>query len=299
MARTLEEIQQQLVDALNASQQLAPLEALTTDELQQTPPTSNSRVAQWRKLLHAVATCIYFLEVLMDEFYKRVEERIASQRVSKISWYQEQALRFQFGATTDANGYYDNSNRTTAEVEAMRVFKFAAITRTIQQGQIIMRCKVAGLNNGVLVAVTPQQLAAGQAFITENTPAGTNTIVTTGPGDLLKLELDIYFNPQVLDTDGKRLDGTNDTPVIDATEQFLKDITFNDSYVRAYHTDALQTVEGVRIPVVRFAASRYGIHQYNSTGIANAGVIDQLRVADSGYFIIDEAELVINYIPYE
>jgi len=299
MARTLDQIQQSIIAAVAASQELSPLQALTVTELEQLQPDSTSRVAQWRKLVHAMALSQHDLEVLMEAAFARMELLIASQRVATVAWWQETILRFQFGAVADGNGNYNNSALTVAQVDAMKVFKYAAVTRTVESTNIIMRGKVAKLAGDVLVAVSAAELAAGQAFVNANTPAGSITRLTTGSGDLIKLVIEIHFDPQVLDSDGKRLDGTGDSPVEDATRAFLQRIEFNDSYVRAYHTDALQRVPGVKIPVIREAASKYALHDYTTTTVANAGVIDQIRVADSGYFIIDNAEFIITYLPYE
>lgn len=300
MAKSVKEYQELMLENMALSQELDALEVLTDAEIAQEQPDTNSIVSQWRKLIYAVALAAFFIESLLEEAISRMETLIASQRVHKISWYQEQALRFQYGMATDNNGYYDNSAIDSAAVAAMKVFKYAAITRTVQQGAIILRCKVAGEDGaGNLIQNSALEIAAGQIFMNDNSDAGTNLILTSGPGDDLKVVLDIYFDPQVLDTDGKRLDGTNDTPVIEATQKFLKNIDFNDTYIKAFHVDALQQVDGVKIPVVKEASSKYGIHNYTTTDISNAGVIDQLRVADSGYFKLDLSALEVNYIAYE
>lgn len=300
MAKTVNDYQEMITASLSAAQDLDALEVLTPEEVAQEQPTSTSIVAQWRKLVYAVALCAHFIDTLIEEATARMEVLIASQRVHKISWYQEQALRFQYGMATDANGYYNNTGLDDDAIAAMRVFKYAAITRTVQQGAIILRCKVAGDDgSGNLVQSSQAEIAAGQAFMTDNSDAGTNLILTSGAGDDLKVTIDVYFDPQVLDSEGKRLDGTNDTPVLQATQAFLKEIEFNDTYVKTFHTDALQRVDGVRIPVIKYAASKYGVNGYDTDTVENTGVIDQLRVADSGYFKLDLEATVINYIPYE
>lgn len=300
MAKTVNDYQEMITASLSAAQDLDALEVLTPEEVAQEQPTSTSIVAQWRKLVYAVALCAHFIDTLIEEATARMEVLIASQRVHKISWYQEQALRFQYGMATDANGYYNNTGLDDDAIAAMRVFKYAAITRTVQQGAIILRCKVAGDDgSGNLVQNSQAEIAAGQAFMTDNSDAGTNLILTSGAGDDLKVTIDVYFDPQVLDSEGKRLDGTNDTPVLQATQAFLKEIEFNDTYVKTFHTDAIQRVNGVRIPVIKYAASKYGVNGYDTDTVENAGVIDQLRVADSGYFKLDLEATVINYIPYE
>ena len=300
MARKISEIQQEALDHLVSIEDVSVLEVLTPAEIAQVNPDSNSRVSMWRKPFYAIAIAINALEVLWEEFERRVLILIAQQRVHSVPWYRDQILRYRHGAITDALGYYYNSNLTPSEIETMKVFKKAAITKTIQSGAIILRGKVAMEDSeGNLVPNTAEHIAAGQAFITDNTDAGTIVNLTTNEGDDLKLEIDIYFDPQILDSNGRRVDGTNDTPVIDATVEFLKSLEFNDRYIKSKHENALEAIEGVTIPNVKLAASKYGIHAYDSVNIPNAGLIDQIRVADAGYFRIDMAELTINYLPDE
>jgi hypothetical protein len=233
----------------------------------------------------------------MDEYERRVQASLDAQRVHKTSWYQDVLLKYQHGAVYDDLGNYDNINRTEAEVAAMQVFKHAAVTRTISNGAIVLRCKVAGESNGVFTAATAAQVTAASAYLQDNTDAGTLSLVTTGDGDDLLLKITVYFDPTILDSDGKRLDGTNNTPVLDATNTYLQQKELNDSYVKGDHEYAMRQVEGVRIVEVTEVASKYAQHSYTSTNIANAGPINQIRVADSGYFIVDMNELEITYEP--
>lgn len=299
MARSIKQIQQGMIDSINQEPSLSALDVLTDNEQQSLSNlTSQSRVSAWRKMIYVVAQAIYFFEVLMDSFRLSVQQELDSQRVHKLSWYQNVLLNYQHGASYDDNGQYDNSVLTESQIEAMKVFKYAAVTRTVQGGVIVLRGKVANEVNGSLQESDATHITAGQSYMNDNTDAGTNFILTSGPGDDLKLELEVFFDPAILDSDGKRLDGTNDTPVIEATNEFLKQIEFNGSYVKAYHVDALQKVEGVKVPVIRDAASKYGSNTYTTTTVANAGAIDQIRVADSGWFKLDLNELQITYTPY-
>jgi hypothetical protein len=298
MARELNEIQQAALDIYAQESSFDALEVLTPNEQTGLSNlTSQSRVANWRKNIYVLSLQQYYFEIYMDEYERNVQARLDAQRVHKISWYQELLLNYQHGAVYDNLGNYDNTNRTDAQVEAMRVFKHAAITRTISDGAIVLRCKVAGESNGQFTAATAAQVTAASAYMRDNTDAGTLSLVTTGAGDDLKLKITVYFDPTILDSDGKRLDGTNDTPVIEATNTYLQQKELNDSYVKGDHEHAMRQVEGVRIVEVTEVASKYAANTYTSTGIANAGPINQIRVADSGYFIVDTNELEITYEP--
>ena len=105
----------------------------------------------------------------------------------------------------------------------------------------------------------------------------------------LKLRIDIYYNPLVLNAQGARIDGTKETPVSDAVRNYLNTIEFDGSVVLAYLTDALQNVPGVIIPHVAYAAYRYGSLEWMQFSV--------LRQPQSGYMRIKDEDLTINYIP--
>jgi hypothetical protein len=298
MARTLKEIQLSMLEIKNQDPELNALEVLTDDEQSSLVNlTSDSRVSIWRRFLYMIALTIFFFEVLMDEYERRVYKVVDEQRVHTILWYQDLVLKYQHGAVYDSLGNYDNTALTDAQVDTMKVFKHAAITRTINNNAVLLRAKVAGEVNGSFTPATAAQVIAAKVYFSDQADAGTLTTITTGEGDDLLLEMDIYFDPTILDSDGKRLDGENDTPVMDATNQYLRLKELNDSYVKGDHEAALRAVEGIRIAEITKAATKYAQYDYTTANISNAGEIKQVRVADSGYFIVDNAVLSITYIP--
>ncbi|QYS86301.1 hypothetical protein JJC03_15450 [Flavobacterium oreochromis] len=146
--------------------------------------------------------------------------------------------------------YYDLSGLTDAQITAAKIVSNAATVRVVQNGYGTLRLKVVRTVNGEYVPLIPEQVTALSDYFNKNVAdAGTVVNVTTGNADMLKLKLDIYYNPLVLAADGSRLDGTEQSPVISQINKYLKSIDFeNGKLVLTYLVDKLQQVPGVILP---------------------------------------------------
>jgi hypothetical protein len=104
--------------------------------------------------------------------------------------------------------------------------------------------------------------------------------------------MDIYYDPLTLDNAGRRLDGSNDSPVQNAIREYISNLSFNGLYINQSLVDKLQAVPGVEITELKEASSRYG-NQVNYTPI-NARSIPY-----AGYYRITNQNLVLNFIANE
>jgi hypothetical protein len=301
MARTINNIQNEILTARNTAAELSALEVLTTSEQTILNANSTSKVAIWRLWVWIFAFGQYVLEQYWETFKIEIEKRIAESRIHTPKWYREKALDFLYGVSlVQDKDYYDLTLLTDAQISTAKVISNAASVRVVQNGYGTLRLKVVRTVGGEYAPVLSEHLTALNVYFNNHiADAGTVVNVTTGEADLLKLKLDIYYDPLILGADGSRLDGTNATPVITQTKDFLKSIDFeNGKLVLTYLTDKLQIIHGVVLPVVKEAYSKYGTYDYTTTGIQNVGVINEIRIADAGYMKLDESELLINYIPY-
>lgn len=301
MGRSINDIQDEILTARSTVAELSALEVLTESEQTILQANTTSKVGVWRNWVWVFAYAQFVLEQYWDAFRIEIEKRIAESRIHTPKWYREKALDFLFGiALVQDKDYYDLSLLTDAEILTAKIVANAASVRVVQNGYGTLRLKVVRNVGGEYAPVLPQHLTALDIYFNHHiADAGTVVNVTTGEADLLKLKLDIYYDPLILGADGSRLDGTNATPVITQTKDFLKSIDFeNGKLVLTYLTDKLQIIHGVVLPVVKEAYSKYGTYDYTTTGVQNVGVINEIRIADAGYMKLDESELLINYIPY-
>lgn len=300
MSRTINEIQQTILDAKDASSELDTLEVLTDSEQSDLSGTltSTSKVSIWRLFVWVVAFAIWVHEQLMDVLKNDIEKRIAETRPFTRNWYIATSLKYQHGYDLPETGVYpDPTNAAeTAAVNASKIIKKAAVVQQIISGVGALRIKVATLTAGELEPVTTAQLAGFQEYIELMGAAGVFVIATTSEADDLKLEIDVHFNPLIIDNEGKRLDGTNDTPVQTAVKDYLKSVEFNGVLDLVKLSNIIEAVEGVESPFITLAASKYAAFEYDTTGIENAGAFTKFRQPDSGYFKLDEAESTFNFI---
>lgn len=296
-ARNYEQIKMQMTDSFIGNGTIQEMYELIPD---QTFEQQFSKVSIENIVFSVVAFSIWTLESLWDIFKAENEAEMARQKIHSKNWYRQKALDFQYGfLIIPGTDQFDNQGATDEQIAASKIVSQAACVKLISStGYGILRVKVA--KNDGLGGLTNlneiEQMAIRYYFLRHVTDAGTQLKVTSGQADDLKLHIDIYYDPLVLSTTGSRLDGNSDTPVIDGINQFLKSLEFNGALIISDLTAYLRKIEGVKLAKVKQAASKYGAFSYDTTDILNAGVIDEIRIADSGYMAIDMSELQINYI---
>lgn len=281
MARTIEVINKNMLDAVAANTVLSPL------------LTSTSTASVFRMLIYIVAGGIWIVESLFDEHKAEVLDITSKQKPHKEKWYREKALSYQHGRSLVADqDYYDNTGVSDAQIETEKVVKYAAVVETTRFTWI----KVAGISGGDLAQLTAAQFAGFQAYMNRVKDTGVRLKFLNQVADSLKLELDIYYDPLVLTATGERIDGTSTTPVKDAILSYLKDenkMPFNGVFVLESLIDELQGVEGVVIPDITDAQARYGVMSYAPIAVEYKPDSGYLRFANIG------TDLVINYIAHE
>jgi hypothetical protein len=119
---------------------------------------------------------------------------------------------------------------------------------------------------------------------------GVKLIVDSLPPDSLKLDIDIFYDPLILNDQGQRIDGNANQPVPDAIRAYLKLLPFNGEYANTRLTDKMQSVDGVVLPVIKTAWAKYGLFSF--------AIIDERYIPDAGYLRLDDANLTINWRAY-
>jgi hypothetical protein len=274
MARTIAEIQQSMIDDIQADPVLAPVS------------TSTSKTALWRLWTRIVAVCAWTVEVLFDTFKSEVNEVVATLKPHTERWYASKARAFQYGYSLALDSdVYDNSALTETQIDDSQIVKYAAVTPVDKK----LRIKVAK-ETGDLAPLTAPELAAFAEYMARIKDAGVKLIIDSLPADKLKLSLKIYYDPLILNATGGRIDGADSEPVQNAVDVFLKNLPFNGTFVIAFLVDALQKVDGVVIPHIDSCETKYGALPFTS--------VDVKVVPDSGYLRFEVAgDLTIEFIP--
>jgi hypothetical protein len=281
MARTIDEI----FEGIKARAVQLATDAASASMLDML--ASTSRVAIWKMLFYACAFGIYTLEVIYDFFRLEVDDRIQRLKPHSARWYAEKAKAFQYGyALVPEEDFYDNTGLTDDQVSDSKIVVFAAV---VEQTRGI-RIKVAKLVNEVKTPLDVDELAAFTAYMESIKDAGVKLNITSGVPDDLKVSLRVFYNAQVINSEGGRIDGSTPTPVQDALNDYLDNLPFNGLLCPSLAVDALQKVEGVVLIKDDNWLARFGALVFSS--------IDFEYNPDAGYLAIAGPDLEIEFIPH-
>lgn len=278
MARTLDEIMNSMVTTIKTNPVLAGLSA--------------SASAIWRLFLYIIADAHYNQELIFDQHKADVSEIIRNKTPHRAAWYSDKAKLFQFGhQLVKDTDYYDNSALTEEQVLASRVVKYSAAIQSRDKN--ILYLKVATDSGNKRTPIPQNQMNALKAYFEEVSDAGVYIEFINSKADDMELHIDIYYNALILDGNGKRLDGTSDTPVQNAIRAYFANLPFNGIYTNQGLIDELQQVQGVEIAELKYAASHSQLYkEYKKK-------IDAKGIAYSGYYEVTDNNLVLNFIMNE
>jgi len=268
MARAINEIQNGI------------LTEITSNEVLSLKLNSTSKAAIYRLFSYVVAASIWALEVLFDNHKKEIQEIILRDKAHRPSWYRTKALAFQYGFNLIADtDNFDNTGYTDEQIENSKIIKYAAVTPN--GGQLVI--KTATEAGGVLTPLTPEQRASVDAYFSEIADCGVKYLVVNHLPDILLLNIKIYRDPLVLDSNGMSILNGN-YPVQDAINEYMKELPFDGELVLAHLIDKLQQAEGVIIPHLINAESQ--AIDINTNAYNPPQVIDVKTIPESGYFKI-------------
>ena len=288
MARELEEIQASILQKKQETESLNALEVLTSAEKDSLSGlTSTSKVAIWRLWVFIMAFAIWTFESLLDVFEEQINALIALNKIHTPQWYRERVLEFQFGFEYNTLlGQYVNDGLETAEILASQIINSASVEELAGR----LKIKIAKRDSSQLLApLEAEELAAFAVYIQKVKDAGTRLQIISRPPDDLRLQLEICFDPLVLNAQGERLDGTNDDPVGEAIDNYLYDLEFNGEFVIDELERTLKSVQGVKIAETEFASARFGTNEFLE--------VDKTYISDAGYMVLDKDNSSIKYTP--
>ncbi|WP_299713673.1 nucleotidyltransferase [uncultured Tenacibaculum sp.] len=284
MARSINEIQESILESINSDTELNALEVLTNSEKNNL--TSVSKVSIWRLFVFIISVSFWTIEKLFDTLKQEIEELLYLLKPHKPSWYRKKVLDFQFGHELNEKDTYDNDDLTLIQIEDAKVVKYAAVVEI----NSILYVKVAGEDETVRTKLSSDEEAALIQYIRLIRDAGVKVVLINRDADLLKLEIDAYYNPLEIDASGARLDGSDNEPLQNKLRQYLKEFEFNGELVLTKLTDQLQQVDGIEMPVIKNAYYRFGNQ-------ADWTPINEVYQSDAGHMKINTEDLTINWIP--
>lgn len=280
MARTVPEIQQEIIDVVQSDTTL-------NGRL-----TSTSATSLWRLFTYVFAFAANIVEKLYDTFTSDVREIIAKQKPHTLRWYVEKVKAFQYGYNLPPDtDIYDNSALTEEQIATSKIVKYAAATRSRRtNGRLFLRIKAAKEVSGDLGALSNAEKTALDDYIFRIADAGVDYQLDSLPADKLKQRWRIFYNPELLTDTGDRIDGSVAQPVRNGIKNYLFNLPFNGEFRTTFHQDAVQAIEGVVDCKLEMCQASYGALPFTTISVA--------YTPDAGYLrFYQDADLEIIYEP--
>lgn len=253
MARTKSEIRQEIIDSKNSNAVLSNL-------------TSTSATAIWLMWVEIVVIAIWSFELLFDAHKADITQQIESDKSHRLNWYRKKALDFQYGADlVDGEDYFDNAGIDQDTINAQKIIAEAAAVESPAKVLI----KVVKEDAGELVPLDSSEYDAIKYYFSRIKDAGIKLEIISQNPDKIKVDLDIYYNPLILDSEGKRIDGLDSKPVQTAIINYLRDLEFDGEFIAEKMIDYIQAVEGVeKLHLNTCLAAKYDNPSFTSVGVS-------------------------------
>lgn len=249
--------------------------------------TSTSNVAEWKLWQDIGGWLAHAVDSLFDNLKIDIDAAIAADKSHTLKWYVTKAKAFQYGVTLPADT--DVYAVVPPEDEAVLIVSSAAAVELTSLNRV--RIKVAKGAVGELEALSEGELEAFTTYMGRIKDAGVRLQCTSGDADELRLKLNIYYDPLVIDAAGERLDGTDAAPVKGAINAFLSALPFDGVFILNDMIDAVEATDGIKICHVEDAQANYAATPYVPVPVK--------YTPDAGYMVIDEVyfDLNVTYIP--
>ena len=220
MARTIDQIQQEIILQKEATSELAGL--------------SNSRRASWRLWTRVIATIMATAEQLADVFKLEIETLLAKGAPSTPLWIQDQVFKLQYDATNPQVLTMDNfAPRYTTVDETLRIVTRCSVKADFSN---VVNIKVA--KSDIPEPLDTSEKSALQDYVTMIGTAGINYLVFSSESDKLYIEADIYYRGQY--------SAIISDSVQSAISAFLANIPFDGQLLLSDLEIAIKSVAGVK-----------------------------------------------------
>jgi len=282
MARTIAEIQAEMVAAKEASSNLSGL-------------TSTSQTAVWNLLFYICAVAIKFIEDLYDVFSDQIEDRKLEIPTGVLKWYASETLVYQFGDSLEFTNSFVNALGETVVLIGNAVtynpinpdnYVVDLAAADIVNGVVII--KAAKLVSGTAEPLSGAELSGLDQYWTQKRFAGTSISIVSQDPDQLKAYYLITYDSQLLSPTGEDLSNSGVFPVEDAINTFLQsysDENFAGTMQVMKLTDAIQSAKGVLNAVATEIEARPTAGTYTDV----LAIAQQVYTAQAGYMEIDPA----------
>ena len=281
MARKIETIKQQMTTAWMADPAIRSLYKIEPTTPNDAFETIFAKVSIENIIFYIVAFAIHILERIFDTEKDALVEYVENMRPHTQPWYIKTLRAYQLGDILNREtGKYDTID------EEKQIIKYCSLRKKNDELYFL----IAADSGGVPAAIDPGELPPIWHYAERVFDAGVRFSMFSNIADSYKCKLLINYDPLVLDGAGKRLDGTNNTPVEDAINGYFRSFPFDSEFSNMALTDAIQQVEGVRVAQLTMSAAKPNI-----VGSSYEDIISTY-IAGAGYMLFSSVDSKIAYV---
>ena len=252
-------------------------------------PSTWSITSLERLFIYVFAYCSFVLQSLFETFKTEVDYTIANKNPHRLEWYANTIKAFQYGYDVDHSTFqYNNTGISDSVIAASKIIAYCAVTEEADS----LNVKVAKDNGTDLEPLNTTELNALRSYMEHPTygqkDAGVFLTFISDPADSLKLGLEIYFNPTILDENGVE-NSSGKQVVKEAIKTHLKNLPFNGVFALQTLVDILQMVSGVIYVKINSV-------QVKADGATSYSTIDVYYIPNSGYLrLINDSDLTLTF----
>nr|DAY40935.1 MAG TPA: Baseplate structural protein [Caudoviricetes sp.] len=238
MARTINEISQVIKEAFIADEVLREAYSLKTGK---SFDQQFSKVSLEYRLVYVFASVVWGLEKLWDLFRVETDRQIDKSYVTSLPWYYTKALEFQNGdkLVFDEKTY---SFKYPAVDDKKQVVKNVAVRQVTENGVTKLKIYFSDKDKQPLKGDLRNSF---ETYMREIGAAGTHYLFVSEAPDALRVHLQVYYDPLVLDSMGQRLEGGG-KPVEETVETYLNSLEYGGTFYASKLVDMLQVTTGVK-----------------------------------------------------
>lgn len=191
MARTIDQIYQGFLESVEATPELSGA-------------TSTSNTAIWKAFYRVAAIGIATFEQLQDAFKKDLEFIRDNSQIYNESWWNDKMKNFfQYAPTEPDKGILKINDNFVISYDVVddskKIIDFASTTNT--DGRASATIKVAKSDaEGAPEQLDEDELSAARGFANKLQGAGLLLTLVSFPGDKLKIDLDLFYNGDGVET---------------------------------------------------------------------------------------------------
>jgi hypothetical protein len=270
MARSIEVIYNEILNIKNQQSELASL-------------TSTSNTAIFKLIFYVQAVVISIHEQLWDLFKEDLEYiKNTAPIMSELWWIDKLTNFYQYDNTDISKGVLkiDNSFVPYYEItdDTKKIIKFAAVKQSDNSRQVNIKIAKADSDNNP-VQLTVDELNSVKSFVNSLQAAGLYINVISFPPDLLKLNINIYF-------DGQYVQSNVLSEVKASIRGYLQKLKFDGTIQLIKLIDAIQNVQGVKDVLINEAQAKTELEGYTT--------FNRIYNAKAGYAQLNETDSVFN-----